>query len=50
MAPTLVAPEICVRFQPNSSDIGSTNTVNIPMDVTELAKLIPEIAASASQP
>ena len=48
--PRLVAPATSARFQPNSSLIGMTNTVRIPMAVAALANCIPEAAPATSPP
>jgi hypothetical protein len=50
MAPKLVAPEISVRLQLNSSAIGLTKMVNMEMAEAALANSMPPATATMNQP
>ena len=50
IAPTVVAPAISARPQPNSSERGTTKMVRIEMAEAALANPMPPVAAVTTQP
>ena len=50
IAPTVVAPAIAVRLQPNSSDMGTTNMVRMEIAEAALEKPMAPAAPATIQP